>query len=153
MNPCKYLAVAKFNSVLKFWHWQQPFSVYIKKNNNICLHLFSVSGGLVQRLQPNVTQSQHGVCVVLCGWLLQNTLELLLTRSPFLFGQVKVPYQGPGIWVILHQTEDNRSDSNEECDIRFLLISGVLIFNISHYNRWQSTWLICRASLNQSEAS
>lgn len=63
--------------------------------------LFSVSGGLVQCLQPHVTQSQHGVGVVLSGRLLQNTLKLLLTWSPFLFGQVKVPYQGPGIWVIL----------------------------------------------------
>lgn len=63
--------------------------------------LFSVPGGLVQRLQPHVAQSQHGVGVVLGGRLLQNTLKLLLTWSPFLLGQVKVSYQGPGVWVIL----------------------------------------------------
>lgn len=73
--------------------------------------LFSVSGGLVQRLQPHVTQSQHGVGVVLSGRLLQNTLKLLLTRSPFLFGQVKVPYQGPGIWVILRFKKNKKKTS------------------------------------------
>ncbi len=67
----------------------------------------------MQSLQPHVTQSQHGVGVVLCGRLLQNTLKLLLTRTPFLFGQVKVPYQGPGVRVIL-QTEDKGSDNIEE---------------------------------------
>lgn len=55
----------------------------------------------MQRLQPHVAQRQHGVGVVLSGRLLQNTLKLLLTRSPFLFGQVKVPDQGPGVRVIL----------------------------------------------------
>lgn len=80
---------------------------------NMCLHLFPISGGLMQRLQPHVTQSQHGVGVVLCGRLLQDTLKLLLTRPPLLFGQVKVPYQGPGIRVILHQTE-RASDNVEE---------------------------------------
>lgn len=64
----------------------------------------------MQSLQPHITQSQHGVGVVLRGRLLQNTLKLLLARSPLLFGQVKVSYQRPGVWVILHQTEDNRSD-------------------------------------------
>lgn len=61
--------------------------------HQVFLDLFSVSGGLVQRLQPHVTQGQHGVGVVLSGRLLQNTLKLLLTRTPFLFGQVKVAYQ------------------------------------------------------------
>lgn len=70
---------------------------------NFCPDLFSVSCGLVQCLQPHITQSQHGVGVVLCGRLLQNTFKLLLTRSPFLFGQMEVPYKGPGIWVILQQ--------------------------------------------------
>lgn len=60
---------------------------------NSYLHLFPVSGGLVQGLQPHITQSQHRVGVILCGWLLQNTLKLLLTGSPLLFGQVKVPNQ------------------------------------------------------------
>lgn len=72
--------------------------------------LFSISRGLVQRLQPNVAQSQHGIGVVLSGRLLQNTLKLLLTRSPFLFGQVKVSYQGPGIWVILRWKKKKRCE-------------------------------------------
>lgn len=74
------------------------------------MHLFPVSGGLVQSLQPHVTQSQHGVGVVLRGRLLQNTLKLLLTWSPFLLSQVKISYQGPGIWVILHQTEQTSNN-------------------------------------------
>lgn len=68
----------------------------------------------MQRLQPHVAQSQHGVGVVLRGRLFQNALKLLLTRSPFLLGQVEVPDQGPGIWVILHQAEDNSSGNKEK---------------------------------------
>ena len=63
----------------------------------------------MQGLQPHVAQSQHGVGVVLCGRLLQDSLKLLLTRSPLLLGQVKVPYEGPGVGVVLGSTTQARS--------------------------------------------
>lgn len=78
---------------------------FFRQSSNICLHLFPVSGGLVQSLQPHITQSQHGVCVILCGWLLQNTLKLLLSWTPLLLGQMKVSNQRPRIRVILHHTQ------------------------------------------------
>ena len=64
-------------------------------------YLLPVPGGLVQGLQPHVAQSQHGVGVVLRGRLLQDALKLLLPRTPLLLGQVKVPDERPGVWVVL----------------------------------------------------
>lgn len=67
----------------------------------------------MQSLQPHVTQSQHGVRVILCGRLFQNALKFLLARPPLLFSQVKVAYEGPGIGVILSQAEHQKSDNNQ----------------------------------------
>lgn len=71
------------------------------KTTNILPYLLPVPAGLVQGLKPHVAQSQHGVGVVLSGRLLEDTLKLLLTRTPLLLGQVEIPDQGPGVWVIL----------------------------------------------------
>lgn len=68
----------------------------------------------MQSLQPHVTQSQHGVRVILCGRLFQNTLKFLLTRPPLLFSQMQVADEGPGIGVILSQAE-YKSDNNQTC--------------------------------------
>lgn len=67
----------------------------------------------MQSLQPHVTQSQHGVRVILCGRLFQNTLKFLLTRPPLLLSQMQVAYEGPGIGVILSQVEYHKSDHNQ----------------------------------------
>lgn len=78
-------------------------------------HLLPVSGGLVQRLQPHVPQSQHGVGVILRRRLLQDALKLLLTGAPLLLGQVQVPDQGPGVWVVLHQNTSSWTSLRGGC--------------------------------------
>ena len=64
-------------------------------------YLFSVSGWLMQSLEPHIAKGQHRVGVTLCGWLFQYPLKFLLTWAPFLFCQMEVTNQRPGIRMIL----------------------------------------------------
>lgn len=55
--------------------------------------LVSVTNGLVQSLQPHISQRYKGVGVPLRT--LENTLKLLLAGTPLLLGQMEVANQGP----------------------------------------------------------
>ena len=64
-------------------------------------NLIHVLHGLVERLQPYVAQGNLGVGIVLGGHPLQHPLEFLLPGTPFVFSQMQVANQRPGVGVIL----------------------------------------------------
>ena len=70
-----------------------------------------------------VTYSQDGVGVLVVGSL-DDSLELLLARSPLLFRDMEVTYQRPRICVIL------KSEMKDHCSISTALLRQGIVSKI-----------------------
>jgi hypothetical protein len=81
--------------------------LFVHGQSTVLMSLFSVlvSGGLVQGLQPDVAESYQGISIVLGGWVSEDSLKLLLSRSPFHLGQMEISQQRPSIGVFIVDSE------------------------------------------------
>ena len=55
----------------------------------------------MQRLQPDIPESDEGVSVLLRGGMFEDAFELLLSWAPFLLGQMEITDEGPSVRIIL----------------------------------------------------
>ena len=65
------------------------------------LLLVLVLARLVQRLQPDVAQGDQRIRVLLRRGMLENPLELFLSRTPLLLRQMEIADERPGVRIVL----------------------------------------------------